>query len=68
METDRWKAPEKSTKGLASNETDTPLTDVLLDQFAAYYVVAVLAMAALQEARRQRLAKDPNRQHDQGRR
>jgi len=37
-----------------SADTDTPLTDALLDQFSAYYVVAVLAVRALEEARRQR--------------
>jgi len=36
-----------------SADTDTPLTDALLDQFSAYYVVAVLAVRALEEARRQ---------------
>jgi hypothetical protein len=30
------------------------LTDTLLDQFSAYYLVAVLAVRALEEARRQR--------------
>lgn len=33
---------------------DTPLTDALLDQFSVYYLVAVLAVRALEEARRQR--------------
>ena len=33
---------------------DTPLTDALLDQFSLYYLVAVLAVRALDEARRQR--------------
>jgi|TARA_B100001939_G_scaffold341544_1_gene351294 hypothetical protein len=31
---------------------DTPLTDALLDQFATYYLLAVLAVRALEEARR----------------
>ena len=31
---------------------DTPLTDALLDQFATYYLFAVLAVRALEEARR----------------
>lgn len=35
-----------------SPEDDTPLTDVLLDQFATYYLLAVLAVRALEEARR----------------
>lgn len=35
-------------------DDDTPLTDALLDQFSAYYLVAVLAVRALEEARRQR--------------
>ena len=40
-------------------DDDTPLTDALLDQFAGYYVLAVLAVRALEEARRQkRLASD----------
>jgi hypothetical protein len=30
------------------------LTDALLDQFSLYYLVAVLAVRALEEARRQR--------------
>ena len=33
-------------------EADTPLTDALLDQFASYYLFAVLAVKALEEARR----------------
>jgi len=37
-----------------SDKGDTPLTDALLDQFSAYYLVAVLAVRALEEARRQR--------------
>ena len=35
-----------------SPEDDTPLTDALLDQFATYYFLAVLAVRALEEARR----------------
>ena len=35
-------------------DDDTPLTDALLDQFAGYYVLAVLAVKALEEARRQK--------------
>ena len=31
---------------------DAPLTDALLDQFATYYFLAVLAVRALEEARR----------------
>ena len=31
---------------------DTPLTDALLDQFATYYLLAMLAVRALEEARR----------------
>ena len=38
--------------------SDTPLTDVLLDQFSAYYVMTVMAVMALEEARRQRLLKE----------
>jgi hypothetical protein len=37
-----------------SADGDTPLTDALLDQFSLYYLVAVLAVRALEEARRQR--------------
>ena len=33
-------------------EDDTQLTDALLDQFATYYLLAVLAVRALEEARR----------------
>ena len=40
-------------------DSDTPLTDALLDQFAGYYLFAVIAVRALEEARRQRrLAED----------
>ncbi len=39
-----------------SPENDTPLTEALLDQFATYYLVAVLAVRALEEARRQAAA------------
>lgn len=35
-------------------DCDTPLTDALLDQFSLYYLVAALAVRALEEARRQR--------------
>ena len=34
-----------------SVDGDTPLTDALLDQFSAYYLVTVLAIRALEEAR-----------------
>ncbi|MEC8642131.1 MAG: hypothetical protein VXZ67_04395 [Pseudomonadota bacterium] len=40
--------------GRQSVDSDTPLTDALLDQFSAYYLVTVLAIRALEEARRQR--------------
>jgi len=36
------------------DDSDTPLTDALLDQFAGYYLFAVMAAKALEEARRQR--------------
>jgi hypothetical protein len=39
-----------------SPEDDTPLTDALLDQFGTYYFLAVLAVRALEEARRQAAA------------
>ena len=48
---------EKPVDSVLADADDTPLTDVLLDQFAAYYTVAVLAVTALEEARRQRLAR-----------
>ena len=35
-----------------SLEDAPPLTDALLDQFATYYLLAVLAVRALEEARR----------------
>ncbi|MEC8661597.1 MAG: hypothetical protein VXY12_07615 [Pseudomonadota bacterium] len=38
----------------AEDVSDTPLTDALLDQFAAYYLICVLGMEMLEEARRQR--------------
>ena len=42
---------------VSAEPSDTPLTDVLLDQFAAYYVLAVLAVTALKDSRRRRLEK-----------
>ena len=39
----------------AKDVSDTPLTDALLDQFAAYYLICALAMEMLEEARRQRV-------------
>ena len=41
-----------------SPEDDTPLTDALLDQFATCYLLAVLAVRALEEARRQRRVRE----------
>ena len=38
----------------AEDVSDTPLTDALLDQFAAYYLICVLGMEMLEEARRHR--------------
>lgn len=35
-------------------ETDTPLTDALVDQFASYYLLAVIAVKALEALREQR--------------
>ena len=37
----------------------TPLSDALLDQFAAYYVLSVLAVKLLEEVRRQHAIKTP---------
>ncbi|MEC8516522.1 MAG: hypothetical protein VXY86_08300 [Pseudomonadota bacterium] len=55
----------KSAGDISSAEpSDTPLTDVLLDQFAAYYVLAVLAVTALEESRRRRLEKSATAQPD----
>ena len=47
---------DKGDSGTTSGSADgdTPLTDALLDQFSLYYLVAVLAVRALDEARRQR--------------
>ena len=42
----------------AEGVSDTPLTDALLDQFAAYYLICVLGMEMLEEARRQRAIAD----------
>ena len=53
---------EKPVDSVPADADDTPLTDVLLDQFAAYYTVAVLTVTALEEARRQRLARELARQ------
>ena len=42
-----------------ADDSDTPLTDALLDQFSGYYVISVMAVRALEAARRQkRLAED----------
>ena len=42
-----------------AEDSDTPLTDALLDQFSGYYVISVMAVRALEEARRQkRLTED----------
>ena len=35
-----------------ADDSDTPLTDALLDQFSGYYVISVMAVRALEEARR----------------
>lgn len=35
-------------------DSDTPLTDALVDQFASYYLLAVLAVKALEALREQR--------------
>lgn len=44
--------------GDGNDDGDTPLTDALIDQFAGYYLVAVLAVRALEETRhRRRLAE-----------
>ena len=51
------KANESAGDISSAEPSDTPLTDVLLDQFAAYYVLAVLAVTALEESRRRRLEK-----------
>ena len=51
------KANESAGDISLAEPSDTPLTDVLLDQFAAYYVLAVLAVTALEESRRRRLEK-----------
>ena len=51
------KANESAADISSAKPSDTPLTDVLLDQFAAYYVLAVLAVTALEESRRRRLEK-----------
>ena len=42
----------------AEDVSDTPLTDALLDQFAAYYLICVLGMEMLEELRRQRVIAD----------
>lgn len=35
-------------------DSDTPLTDALVDQFASYYLLAVLAVKALEALREQK--------------
>ena len=42
----------------AEDVSDTPLTDALLDQFAAYYLICVLGIEMLEEVRRQRVIAD----------
>ena len=54
MTTALWQVPETTTDISSTDASDTPLTDALLDQFSAYYIVAVLAVRALEEARQQR--------------
>ena len=51
------KATESAGDISSAEPSDTPLTDVLLDQFAAYYVLAVLAVTALEESRHRHLEK-----------
>ena len=51
------KANDSASDISLAEPSDTPLTDVLLDQFAAYYVLAVLAVTALKDSRRRRLEK-----------
>lgn len=58
------KANESAGDISSAEPSDTPLTDVLLDQFAAYYVLAVLAVTALEESRRRRLEKSATAQPD----
>ena len=45
---------QSAKSGLSSTVPETPLTDALLDQFAAYYLLCALAIEMLEEARRQR--------------
>lgn len=39
--------------------SNTPFSDALQDQFAAYYVLSVLAVKLLEEARRQQAMETP---------
>ena len=61
-----WKAKETAGDISSAEPSDTPLTDVLLDQFAAYYVLAVLAVTALEDARRRRGVKNAMTRPDPG--
>ena len=46
------------TSGFSEDLPETPMTDALLDQFAAYYLLCVLAVQILEEARRQRASAE----------
>ena len=60
------KAKETAGDISSAKPSDTPLTDVLLDQFAAYYVLAVLAVTALEDARCRRVVKNAMTRPDPG--
>ena len=55
---DKWSVDRNMSKVTPSvpggDTSDTPFSDSLLDQFAAYYLLSVLAVKLLEEARRQR--------------
>ena len=59
----KWSADRNMSKvnpaDPGGDTSDTPFSDALLDQFAAYYVLSVLAVKLLEEARRQHAMKTP---------
>ena len=49
---------QTTSSDAGESDSDTLLTDALRDQFAAYYLLCVLAVGLLEEARRQRAVAD----------
>ena len=49
---------QTTSSDAGESDSDTLLTDALRDKFAAYYLLCVLAVGMLEEARRQRAVAD----------